>query len=219
MRLVEASPQTIEQYRVALRTFDRHAGGVVAVEDLTDDLVMGAMAWIVSQGRTAATANKFRAHMLALWRYAVRRKLIHNDPDVPKLREPKRVPTAWTTEEMGRILDTAALCPGHICDVLAEHWWQALILVLYDTGLRLTPVMAAQWSWLEIETGRLRVPAEFQKQKADQVPPLSVDCLQALDKIRQPERPMIFPWPFDRGSRQWSALTRRLRRSGPESAA
>lgn len=211
LKLTASSEPTRDQYRVALNHLHRSAGRDVGVSELTDDLVAECMAGLIKLGRSPAMVNKTRIHLLAIWRYAKRRGLIAELPDVDRVREPKRVPKAWTINQIAAILHSARQEAGLICEIAASHWWQALLSVLYDTGLRISATMVLQWDGFDEHGRTLLVPAETQKQNADQLPALSDDSIDALLAIRGP-RPLIFPWPYDRGGPQWPTLCCHLRR-------
>ena len=42
-------------------------------------------------------------------------------------------------------------------------WWMGFHLVLWDTGERTTATLSMRWEWLDLTTGRLRVPAKSRK--------------------------------------------------------
>ena len=84
VRLATAAAGTIEQYEIALNQLQRYAGHDPTLGELDAELVAGCLAALVSRGRSPATANKIRAHLLAVWRYAVRRGLIDRPPDVDR---------------------------------------------------------------------------------------------------------------------------------------
>jgi len=211
LRLAGAAETTREAYLLALKHLADHVGRDPFIRELGDEMVAGCLAKMVTAGRSPATANKTRAHLLAIWRFARRRGLIDTLPEVDRLREPKRIPKAWTEAEVTRILQAAAKETGEVCAIPSRQWWVALLLLLYDTGLRISAAMHLRWRDLDEENGIIFVPAEVQKQNADQVPFLSEDMLPVLRMIRR-EHAMMFPWPFDRGCRQWPTLTRHLRR-------
>lgn len=75
----------------------------------------------------------------------------------------------------------------------AKHWWKAFHLVAWDTGERISAIMALKWVWLD--GCWLSVPAEVRKGKrADITFKLGTDTLEALEAIRAPKRQTIFEW-------------------------
>jgi len=213
VRLAAGSPGTIQQYEVALNHLEHFRGHDPTLGELDAELVAGCLAALVGRGRSPATVNKIRAHVLAVWRYAIRRGLITRPPDVDRFREPKRVPEAWTIDQFSAILQAASKTPGRIDGVPASVWWPALLLVLYETGLRITPIMRLGRAQFDATAGTLFVPAELQKQKADQLLYLSHDVAAAVAEVLEAHsREWILPWPWDRSGPQWAALNRHYRR-------
>lgn len=95
-----------------------------------------------------ATANKILRHLRPLWHLAIEERLLQEAPRrIARLKEPRRAPKAWKVHEVGMILEVVRVQVGLICDIRASRWWAALVLVLYDTGLRISPVMDLRWSF------------------------------------------------------------------------
>ncbi|MFH1923801.1 MAG: phage integrase SAM-like domain-containing protein [Planctomycetota bacterium] len=194
-RMVGSSPGSVEQNAVAVRRFSRQLGRPSMIEDLTDESLSGHLGWLLDQGLSRATVNSSRGSLVSLWRHAYRKKLLTELPTVEKLKEYKRLPEAWTLEELARLLQACAETPGWIGGLKACDFWQALVLVLYRTGLRRRADMEIEQSHVDLQTGWLFVPGENQKQKADQRFRLSEDAMDAIRRIWLPPRRLLFPWP------------------------
>ncbi|MBX3448203.1 MAG: site-specific integrase [Planctomycetaceae bacterium] len=193
-RLPEADVGTIEQYRDVVEFLAGFLACDPTVDCLSDDLVERFLAYRKQLGRANSTINRYRCYLLALWRHAWRKKLVSDLPrDVICYPTAKRLPEAWSTEEVARILTAAAAQPGAVCGIPAGRYWVALILTLYDTGLRIAALMAARTSDLN-EDGWLSVPAEVQKQDADQAFRLHADTLAALQATDFRSRELLFPF-------------------------
>ncbi len=212
-RLLGASRATCDRYRSVIRTLSRYAGKTVAVRDLSNELVADFMASAIAKHKSRATANLYRAHLLALCRLAKRRGLLEVVPDVEKLREIKRAPQCWLADEFARILAAAGQVEGMIAGIPAGDWWRALLLTAYDTGLRVGALMQLRGEDLDVRGGWLRVQGDTQKQAADQLFRLAPDTLMALDRIDTAGGDLLFPRDFDpRGpERRWQVLRRGLR--------
>lgn len=211
LRLAEKAEATRAEYRVALNHLRRYVGRDPTVSELCNDLIEGLLADLIAKGRSPATANKTRAHLLALWRFAHKRLLVADPPDVERLKVFQRVPVAWFDWEVSKILAAAAHERWDICGIPAHRWWNALFLTLFDTGLRINAVMHAQWENFQEAQRMIGIPPEHQKQGVGQMPDLSDQAMKALAAIRRPSG-LIFPWPYDQNNRQWATLNRHLRR-------
>jgi integrase len=186
------------QLRLLVRDFERFAGPVPLCR-VTDELVTAWLRWLLARGLSPATANTRRRGINTLRLWAWRQGFVDAPPRwVPRLREPHRVPAAWTVEEISALLRTARRWPGRIGEHAAADWWYALILCIYWTGVRIGDVMAARagsvdwragvWTCLATKTGH------------EQRYRLHPTCLAALCKLRQPDaqRPLFF-WPYSYG--------------------
>lgn len=203
----------------------------VQPEDFSRELLSGCLAWLVShEKRTAATTNRVRRGLLAIWRYAHRLGRAPALPvheEIERLAEPKIEPRCWSPEELGKIFDSAASMSGRVGDVAAGEFFLAHCYFVYNTGVRISAVMGTPAANLDLTRGEVQVPWAQQKQRADQTFDLLPETLEALHAIR-PERHLpkdgqrggcIFDdWPYDRTVRQWPSLTDRykqiLRRAG-----
>lgn len=217
LRLLGKSPRTTVDYETTIGRLCRFAGRQVGVSELTDELIAGHMAAMVAKGRSISTINKHRTNLCTLWRFAHRKKLVSTLPDVDKLREPKREPECWSMEEFGRILQAARQAEGEIGLTPAGDWWEALLLTLYDTAVRISALMLARREHFDPAGGWLKIVAESQKQKADQVFRLHPDTLAAIAKVKVDVSGLVFPWQFDWKRRidpnaPWRSLHRSYRR-------
>ena len=157
---VGASAGTLRLYRLTLGRFAETVGGAPSIEHLTDEWVGRHAARRLADGKSRHTIRCEMSKLLALWRFAARRKLVDDWPEVKPIAAPQREPRAWTEAEFNRLwraCDFAAPvgdCPGPL-------WWRALLLVLLDTGERIGAVLALEWAG--VEEGRLYLPAEVRK--------------------------------------------------------
>ncbi len=198
LKLAAGSKATLAHYRGCINQFSAYLAHDATLESLTEDRLAEFFAWAIRRGTAVPTVNGYRRNLLALVRFAWRKRLVDDVPrDVDKLREFKRVPTAWTLEQLGRILDAAADQTGDVCGIPAGQWWPAMILVAIDTGLRLGAVLALRTDDLDVASGMVLARAETQKQKADQVFRLHRDTLAELMATRLVDRERLFPLPKD----------------------
>jgi integrase len=142
---------------------------------------------------SAATVNKVRRHCLALLRWAVEIGEIEKVPSWKPDAELRRAPHAFLVGEFSRVLSAAQRRPGYVDGIPAGWWWESLLLSLWYTGSRITAILQVRWDDVLKDGFYLR--AEYQKQKADQLFVVGADCLRAIERIRTPERELVWPWP------------------------
>ena len=191
----------------------------------------GFVAWLQAEPwgkarvrrRSLQTALKNYRHLRAIAAYAAQLELMPplaalRFPDSGMAEEEHDVP-ALTIEELQRICDAARAVTGEIGGIRASAWWTALLLVLWNTGLRITATLKLRWQ--DYDPARRTVTAwkNTQKQKKTQCLGITPQTARCLEKIRG-ERERIFPWPFD-PSGNLKTLDRRFRQDvlGPAGVA
>ena len=180
-----------------IRRLANFTGHEVTLDELKDDLINDWMAWQIERGCVPETANGCMAHVLALWRYAWKKRLVEELPrDVEKIRTPKRIPEAWSQRELAQILEACAATEGAIAGIAAAKWWIMFVLASYDSGLRLNTLLSLRTEDLDPERGIVFVHFEDQKHKADQVFRLHPDTLAAIAETGVDDRELLFPIPW-----------------------
>jgi integrase len=196
LKLRGKATSTKQQYLIQIRHLHRFLGRDAKLIDLDDELISSFLGWIVDQGKSPATANKARNHILALWRMAARKRLVEKFPDVPAEREPERIPSAWTADDLRKLFISCQQEPGHLAGVAACKWWTALHHCMWDSGERIGALLRLRWQHVDLESAWLIIPAELRKGKRqDKSFRLHADTVAALKAIREPARPIIFEWP------------------------
>jgi integrase len=198
VRLPDSSAQTIAMYRHTLQLFATFTAADPTFHNLNESCAEAFLIWLKQSNRMAnATINKHRRQLAAIWKHAWRKHKVAELPrDLVQLTVPKRLPDAWSAEEVGRILAVAATTPGEFCGIPAGVWWTALILTAYDTGLRIDALLRARVADFDVTRRRLKVWAETQKQNADQAFALHTDTVSAILVTDPSTRELLFPSPF-----------------------
>jgi integrase len=118
--------------------------------------------------------------------------LISEAPDVSRVKLYERLPEAYTIEEISRLVDAAGHIQGNFSGVPGSRFWPALFLTAYDTGGRSGAIWSLVWSDYRPAISAILFRAEIQKQRRDQLIKISGQTAAALEKIRTPERNLIF---------------------------
>ena len=207
------SAQTESLYKMTIAEFGRSLGHAPSLADLEELKVARFLAKRVRE-RKPATAAKDRSQIRAMWELAARRKMVDLWPTIQRIRIPERVPEAWLTGEMAKILESAARETTDYCGIPAALWWRAILLVCYDTGERIGSVMALLWR--DVRDGYILYPAENRKNKTRdimrRVSPETFDSLQAI-RLGRKDSDAVFPWPRTKGY-LWKRLEIILERAG-----
>lgn len=106
--------------------------------DLDDRAANRWVAWL--EGRySPKSAREYRGDVLALWRFLADAGLVRPPWRVRLVRVPIRIPTAWTLDELRRLLLAA---PGDL---------RILLSAAYQTGLRRGDLMSLEPSEIEAD--------------------------------------------------------------------
>lgn len=209
-RLIGASQSSCANYRHNLNRFAKFLGRVPMLTDLNDNTVVEFQGWMLNTGLSAASANCSRSGLLALWRYAVKRGFLAEGPrDVEKLKEPRRLPESWTMEEMGRIIEAARNQPRPVRGIPCPPgvFFETLILVAYDTALRLRALRNIRRSDWNPDRSELTVEAEYMKHKVSQTFTVSQQTAQAINRMigqSDPGREILFDWSMQEEALHYS---------------
>lgn len=211
------SANNLRLYRNALANLRKYLGRSPTIDDLDDDLLGAWLPWFIEHGRGEETANKNLRHVLALWRFLARKRIVEQFPSVDFLETKQRVPKAWLRFELSKVFDSAAKERGVIAGVHAAYWWRCLLFTIWFTGERITAVLGMRWEDYDRQTGWIIARAEVRKGgRKDKAFPLPKELCELLEKLRQPGEPLIFSWHL-----KWSYWTsiyyhynRILRRAG-----
>jgi len=194
IRLRGRSSRTVDLYRASIRMLSRWLGRDARLDDLEDSRICRYLLSLEDRLSPYSIAKE-RSQLCAMWNCAARRKFIDRFPDVPSSPLPRRVPIAWTEEELTRLIAACQRERGSYDGVPAGRWWVALHRILWDTGERIGAAIGVEWS--DLRADWLIVRAELRKGKrADVCHRLAADTMESLDSIRLPARKSIFPWPY-----------------------
>jgi integrase len=184
-------PRTVKIYGFTLRAWKAMLGREPTLDDLEELCVAKLLAHRLRE-RSVATAAKDRAQIHALWEFAARRGLISRWPQMRRIRVPERIPQAWLTDELQRLLEAAGERQGSIAGVPAAAFWRAAILVGYETGCRVGELLGLEWR--DVSPAGILFRAENRKGKRrDIFRPVSPATAEALEAIRL-DRPEVFAW-------------------------
>ncbi|MBA4019212.1 MAG: hypothetical protein C0483_18760 [Pirellula sp.] len=169
MTLIELLEQHYSVQRIISISYDRSIRNVVRnferymraahgkstcwkceIADLSDEQLRGFAAWFLRQKKSRATVNKSLRTLMALANFARREDLTDYRPDVAKLPEARQQPVSWRPEEFAKII-------GGIHDVFGDSKWGrmlfSIVMVNYDTGLRIIDALSIESNVLDYQKG------------------------------------------------------------------
>ncbi len=125
--------------------------------------------------------------------------LISQIPFVKLPRRNMRAPTIVPVEHINAVYQQAdAMMVPRLPGIDPPAWWRALLVFVWNTGLRRRSIFALRWEWLDESASRFVVPPEAMKAGRGQIVHLPDVVLDHLAAIRPAEsRGPVFPWPYD----------------------
>jgi site-specific recombinase XerD len=184
------SPNTVRSYRVDLG----QAFGVLTSADpqilrtpltaLNDQELLGACrnaltAWS-GAGLSPAARNRKAACLKSFLNWLFERQLIQRDLalqiHMPKV--PHRLPHHLSVDEAYALLKTLAESEGP-----EARYDEALVLLLYGGGLRISEACSLRWSAVDFSTRVIRVLGKGSKERLVALPDRVMTCLRALPRV------------------------------------
>jgi integrase len=194
---INLSDRSALEVERSLRYLDQWHGKLVSMAELSDALVASFMAARRKLGDSPATVNNRRAHILSVWRFARDQRYVRTRPRrVPKIKEPIRIPRAWTVEQVESLLSHSRRLQGDFSNGVPKRlFWPAMELAVYWTGCRPKALMAARPCDFDAGRASLIIRAETEKTGRDRYYALHQQCVEAISSIWDPCRDRLLPWP------------------------
>lgn len=214
VKLALACTQTVYQYGLNMQRFDEFLGKSATLSDLTDQNIGQACQWLMRKKQLSiSSASKLRENLCTLWKFAFAKQMVQSLPVIPHIREPRRIPRAWSREELTTLWQYLSKLPGVIGDIPENIWYQSLVAVLWDTGERIGAVWQVAWPQVDLDGGWMTVRAEQRKgRKSDRLYKLRPETIALLRQIQQTHG-RVWPWPFCE-TYLWQRWKQLLRRAG-----
>lgn len=197
LRLTGRTKQNLDKYRSTFRFLRKWSGRDVLLTELTDQLAAEFFEWMLTC-RTAASVNGHRAQLFSVWRLAHERGKVPVEPRVRKFAECLDEPDAWSPDEARAIVAaTAALADWPpIAGIPADKYFRAMMLVAWWAALRRGSLLKLRMRDVDFEGAWLNVPGRSMKNRSGRRFRLGQDALDAIRDIVEPQRELLFPWPW-----------------------
>ena len=178
-------PSSREQIEYSIKAFERHYGRQLRVEAITDELLADFVRARSAKCVASTVARNLSAVML-LVRFAIMRlKMTFEMPYADPISEPVTIPTAWTIDEMSRIIQACSVLQGRMRNspVSKADWWTALLLFLYYSGARITAALSLSVSDIDPQSGTAMLRGEHSKTGHEQVVSLGPETVSAILQV------------------------------------
>lgn len=208
------SPKTRNQYEFAIRAFAEYLGRPPTLEDLEDDIITVWMSILLNGKLSPWTVREKVGRVLTLWRWCFNRGMVRWSPTVERPPAPDVMPVALRDDQIRALFDATKREDGWIGGVRADRWWAAYLQFVWNSGERLTAVLAVRYDWVDLNRNVVLIPPRVRKGGRKwgcyDLWPRTVQLMKTID---EPRREMFFPWPFSEGT-YFYRYGRLLRRAG-----
>jgi integrase len=208
LRLRGRSPRTSKLYHCTFRAFERGIGHEPTLADL-DELVLAKYLELRVTQVSPHSAERERIALMALARLAWERRLLEVLPVCPPAPVPERIPTAWSIDDMKRLMALAEIPatygkPGDLrrfgrTPEMFAKIIPAIVATVWDTGERIGALLECRAD--DFDRPTLMVKAEYRKgKKKAKLMKLSEETCDRIEvSIAAGDGTMLFPWPLTPG--------------------
>lgn len=182
-----------EQLKIAARIYN------VSLREL-DELDLARRLVAYSKDHAPSTVNSKRRMILTLWAAAADVDLCRppSRKRVPRAKEPRRLPWAWTTTELERLVSVCRSVRGTLGNIPSRTWWPSVVLTIYYTGMRISSLLSIATEDLSLAERYAIVRAEADKSNMDRFYALGDSATASIAGHFCPHRERAFPWPYGR---------------------
>jgi integrase/recombinase XerC len=143
---------------------------ISSLNEVDRNILRDYISWLMAQGVAKVSIVRRLSAIRSFYRYLVREDIVSQSPLAISrerggrlasfsLKFDRRIPEFLTTEEMGRLLHAADLSrPQGLRD-------QALLELLYASGLRVSEIVSLNTGQVDLENGEIRVVGKGSKER------------------------------------------------------
>lgn len=196
-RHADSPESTRESYRSVIRRLEEFDGQTTLVESLDDDLIEGFIDHYRKRGTSPDTLSKYMGTILAVARFAFSKRWTEYQPrDITPVRRPRRVPIAFSVDQVDALLHVAGRIEGTIEGVPANLWWTSFLKTLWETGLRVHAALSLRTEDFDGPAAFVTARAETQKTRMDQCLAIRRETADLILSTCPRRRALLWPWPY-----------------------
>lgn len=160
------SELTVRRYGESLRDFEsyfKNRDSQLSWESVDSDVIRDWMESMMDKGDMASTVNNCLSAVRSFFRFALSRNLVCHDP-AHSVRGPKKqkpLPQFVREDEMNRLIDQPQMWKDTYQDLRAR----TIIIMFYETGMRLAELLGLDEQDVDFDTRQLRVTGKRDKQR------------------------------------------------------
>lgn len=221
-RTIELYRGTISRFREFLQAESNDTAREPMVSDLDDMVVSRFLRWRArtpSRSRQKivrpASVLKDRTQLVAMWNFAARKRLAAEFPALARMRVAKRIPRAYTADDVAKLIRTARQRPRVVGGQPAAWWWPTLIYAAFCTAERISALLSLRWSEVDLDACTIVFLADTRKGHTRDIVRQITPELARMMRARQ-KAPGELVWNWDRVTRDsiWTSLKLLCQKAG-----
>ena len=160
------SELTVRRYGQSLQDFEsffKNRDSQLSWESVDSDIIRDWMESMMDKGDMASTVNNCLSAVRSFYRFALSRRLVNCDPahTVKGPKKQKPLPQFVREDEMNRLIDGEEMWDDSYQDLRAR----TLIILFYETGMRLAELIALDDGDVDFASRQLKVTGKRNKQR------------------------------------------------------
>ncbi len=160
------SELTVSRYDQCLKDFEsffKNRDSHLSWESVDSDIIRDWMESMMDKGDMASTVNNCLSAVRSFFRFALSRKLVSRDPahNVKGPKKQKPLPQFVREDEMDRLIDAPEMWGDSYQSLRAR----TIIILFYETGIRLAELLGLDDSDVDLTNRQLKVTGKRNKQR------------------------------------------------------
>ena len=211
------SELTVCRYGQCLKDFEsffKNRDSQLSWESVDSDIIRDWMESLMDKGDMASTVNNCLSAVRSFFRFALSRGLVARDP-AHNMKGPKKqkpLPQFVREDEMDRLIDQ----PEMWGESYREFRARTIIIILYETGIRLSELLGLNDADVDMTVCQLKVTGKRNKQRivpfGHELATLLADYMRLRDEQTLKQEPALFL--NDKGRRISKAQVERIVHEG-----
>ena len=211
------SELTVRRYGQCLKDFEsyfKNRDSQLSWESVDSDIIRDWMESLMDKGDMASTVNNCLSAVRSFFRFALSRGLVARDP-AHNMKGPKKqkpLPQFVREDEMDRLIDQ----PEMWGESYREFRARTIIILLYETGIRLSELLGLNDADVDMTACQLKVTGKRNKQRivpfGNELATLLADYMRLRDEQTLKQEPALFL--NDKGRRISKAQVERIVHEG-----
>jgi site-specific recombinase XerD len=194
-------PSTISAFhKPAISDLCQFLNRDATLADFNRDTINKWIEWKLAKGCNITTIGTRKAALLALWRAAVAKDMIDEEPrKIRRLPRVRRIVKAWTKTEISTLMDTIRkIAPDrHVTlqKLPMRDYYETICMAGYDTGMRLSDLLSIERDWVRLDSegaGYLSIiQSKSERPKSSRISPETMSRIDAFMELMP--RKLIWP--------------------------